>query len=328
MIVITGGAGFIGSNLVAALEQHCNEEIIICDYANTDDKWRNISKRKIKELITPDNLIKWLSSNISLISTVFHLGAISSTVERNVDLIVANNYSLSCNLWEICTRNDIKLIYASSAAVYGDGSSGFDDTLTLNSMSSLKPLNPYGWSKFLFDRKVAHYVNNQREKPRKWAGLRFFNVYGPNEYHKGKQRSVVPQFWEQIKNTGRARIFKSLNSKYADGNQMRDFIHVDDCVSIMIWLYDKTNISGIYNVGTGQARTFEDMAKAIFKSVGVKPNIEYIDMPKNILSQYQYHTEAKMERLRLAGYNNSFISLEDGINSYVKNYLESKDPFR
>tara|TARA_B110000014_G_C20116530_1_gene589884 strand:- start:249 stop:1235 length:987 start_codon:yes stop_codon:yes gene_type:complete len=328
MIVITGGAGFIGSNLVAALEQHCEEEIVICDYASTEDKWRNVSKRKIKELITPDKLLDWISSNIPLISTVFHLGAISSTVERNVDLILANNYRLSCNLWEICAQHNVKLIYASSAAVYGDGSSGFDDDLKLKSMSSLKPLNPYGWSKFLFDRKVAHYINNYSEKPRNWAGLRFFNVYGPNEYHKGNQRSVVPQFWEQIKQTGQARLFKSQNSKYADGNQMRDFIHVEDCVSIMIWLYDSTNVSGIFNVGTGKARTFEDMAKAIFKSLGVEPNIKYVDMPKNILSQYQYHTEARTERLRLAGYNNPFISLEDGIHSYVNNYLECKDPFR
>ena len=328
MIVITGGAGFIGSNLAAALEQHSNEEIVVCDYASTDEKWRNISKRKIRDLITPDNFLDWISTNISSVSTVFHLGAISSTVERNVDLIVANNYRLSCNLWEICTQHNVKLIYASSAAVYGDGSSGFNDDFTLKSMSKLKPLNPYGWSKFLFDRKVAHYLSNYTETPKKWAGLRFFNVYGPNEYHKGNQRSVVPQFWEQIKKTGQARLFKSLNPKYLDGNQMRDFIHVEDCISIMIWLYDETNISGLFNVGTGHARTFEDLAKSIFKSLEIEPNIKYVDMPKNILSQYQYHTEARTERLRAAGYNNPFISLEDGIHSYVQDYLESKDPFR
>ena len=328
MIVVTGGAGFIGSNLVAALEERGGEEIVVCDSLGNDDKWRNIAKREITELITPDELLRWLSSNIASVHMIFHLGAVSSTVERDVDLIVHNNFRLSQELWEICVRRDVRLIYASSAAVYGDGGSGFDDACTLDAMADLQPLNPYGWSKLLFDRKVARFANRMTRLPGQWAGLRFFNVYGPNEYHKGGQRSVVPQFWQQIKDTGQARLFKSEHPDYRDGAQARDFIHVDDCVRVMLWLYDNYGISGLFNVGTGQARTFEDMANSIFSAQGVESQIEYFDMPDTVRDQYQYFTQARMDRLREAGYDQPFTSLEDGVHSYVQEFLESSDPYR
>jgi len=328
MIVVTGGAGFIGSNLVAALEARGGEEIIVCDTLGSDDKWRNIAKREITELITPDELLHWLAANIASVHMIFHLGAVSSTVERDVDLIGANNFRLSQGLWDICVRRDVRLIYASSAAVYGDGADGFDDDCSLAAMAALRPLNPYGWSKLLFDRKVARYADRMTRLPGQWAALRFFNAYGPNEYHKGGQRSVVPQFWQQIKETGQARLFKSQHPDYADGAQARDFIHVDDCVRIMLWLYDNYGISGMFNVGTGQARTFEDMANAIFGALDAEPRIEYIDMPENVRDQYQYFTQARTDRLRDAGYDHPFTSLEDGVRSYVQDFLESGDPYR
>ncbi len=222
----------------------------------------------------------------------------------------------------------MRLIYASSAAVYGDGSAGFDDDCTLDAMAQLQPLNPYGWSKLLFDRKVAQFAGRMTRLPGQWAGLRFFNVYGPNEYHKGGQRSVVPQFWQQIKETGQARLFKSEHPDYADGAQARDFIHVDDCVRIMLWLYDNYGISGLFNVGTGQARTFADLANAIFTAEGVEPRIEYIDMPDAVRDQYQYFTQARIDRLREAGYDQAFTSLEEGVRSYVQDYLATGDPYR
>ncbi len=328
MIVVTGGAGFIGSNLVAALEERGGDEIVVCDALGSEDKWRNIAKREITELIAPDELMSWLSSNIASVHMIFHLGAISSTVERDVDLIVRNNFRLSQDLWDICVRRDVRLIYASSAAVYGDGAAGFEDECTLEAMAKLAPLNPYGWSKLLFDRKVARYAGRMTRLPGQWAGLRFFNVYGPNEYHKGGQSSVVPQFWQQIRHSGQARLFKSEHPDYEDGAQLRDFIHVDDCVRIMLWLYDNYGISGLFNVGTGQARSFDDIANAIYSALSIEPRIEYIDMPENVRDQYQYFTQARMDRLREAGYDQPFTSLEDGVRSYVQDFLETDDPYR
>ena len=326
MIVVTGGAGFIGSNLVAALEEHTSEKIIVCDYIDSSDKWQNINKRNIKDVISPEALPKWLSNNISRVEIIFHLGAISSTTERNTEQIVSNNYCLSQNLWKICTNHNLRLIYASSAAVYGDGDSGFEDTVSLEYMEKLCPLNPYGWSKLLFDQKVAYYTGIKSFTPIQWVGLRFFNVYGPNEFHKENQQSVIPQFWNQIKETGHVRLFKSYDPKYPDGGQMRDFIYVDDCVDVMVWLYENISTSGIYNVGTGQARTFEDVVKAISGEQTV--NIEYFHMPPNIKKHYQYFTQADIKNLRAAGYTKNFTSLEDGVNAYIEKFLATNDPYR
>ena len=328
MIVVTGGAGFIGSNLVAALEEETNEDIIVCDYIDSSDKWQNIKKKKRKEVISPDNLLQWLSDHISKVEIIFHLGAISSTTERNTEQIVSNNYCFSQNLWKICTNHNLRLIYASSAAVYGNGNAGFEDKVSLPYMEKLYPLNPYGWSKLLFDQKVAYYSEVKNFMPLQWAGLRFFNVYGPNEFHKKNQQSVIPQFWKQIKETGEAKLFKSYDPKYPDGGQMRDFIYIDDCINVMIWLYENINTSGIFNVGTGQARTFEDVAKAISDGQKTNTNIEYFHMPPNVKKHYQYFTQADIKNLRDAGYTKNFTSLEDGVNAYIENFLATNDPYR
>ncbi|MFB0921859.1 MAG: ADP-glyceromanno-heptose 6-epimerase [Alphaproteobacteria bacterium] len=320
MYLVTGGAGFIGSNLVARLNQ-ADHKVVVCDAVDETNR-ANLEKRGPLEIVAPENLLDWLGSNTP--AAIFHMGAISSTVERNVDLVMRTNYLLSLRLWNWATTNQVPFIYASSAATYGAGTAGFDDDNSLAALHRLRPLNPYGWSKLMFDRDAAQMASNGNAPPQ-WAGLRFFNVYGPNEYHKGGQRSVVPQFWQQIRETGQASLFKSHDPDYTDGGQLRDFVHVSDTVAVMLWLLENPSVSGIYNLGTGQARSFDDLAKAIFDTMGAAAKIEYVAMPGNIRNQYQYFTEARMDRLRAAGYDQPFTSLEDGVRSYVGEYLESND---
>ena len=328
MIVVTGGAGFIGSNLLAGLEARGEGPVVVCDELGSEDKWRNIAKREIEDVVPPAELRHWLDGNASRVHMIFHLGAISSTTARDADAIIANNFRLTSDLWDWCAHRGIRLVYASSAAVYGDGGAGFDDALDPAALSALRPLNPYGWSKLLFDRRAARLAAHRGQHPEQWAGLRFFNVYGPNEYHKGGQRSVVPQFWEQIRDSGRARLFRSHHADYADGGQLRDFVHVDDCVAVMLWLYDTPSVSGLFNLGTGAARSFADLAGALFAAMDRPAEIDFVDTPPQIRQQYQYFTEARMERLRAAGYDRPFISLEDGVRDYVQTYLEANDPYR
>ena len=324
MYLVTGGAGFIGSNLVAALAAS-GQEIVVSDRLDESNQY-NLNKRGGLETVAPDELLPWLDSVSRKPDAIFHMGAISSTVERNVDLIMRNNYLLSLRLWERATRHQIPFIYASSAATYGAGERGFDDSNDPDALQRLKPLNPYGWSKLLFDR-AAVQMTVAGIAPPQWAGLRFFNVYGPNEYHKGGQRSVVPQFWQQIRENKKARLFKSHDPDYADGGQLRDFVHVSDTVSVMQWLLDSPQVSGIFNLGTGQARSFDDLAAAIFNTLDMPRDVEYIPMPDNMRNQYQYFTEARMDRLRAAGYDTPFTTLEDGVRSYVGDYLESNDQY-
>jgi ADP-L-glycero-D-manno-heptose 6-epimerase len=322
MYLVTGGAGFIGSNLVAGLAE-TGAEVVVCDLVD-DANRDNLGKRGALEIVEPAALTDWLATSGKTPDAIFHMGAISSTVERNVDRVMRNNYLLSLRLWEWACEHGTPFIYASSAATYGNGDNGFDDNNDLAALQRLKPLNPYGWSKLMFDR-AAIQMASQGLAPPQWAGLRFFNVYGPNEYHKGGQRSVVPQFWQQIRETGKARLFKSHHPDYADGGQLRDFVHVADTVSVMRWLLDTPAVSGVFNLGTGQARSFDDLARAIFDTLGRPADIDYVDMPANVRNQYQYFTEARMDRLRSAGYDHPFISLEDGIRAYVGDYLESND---
>jgi ADP-L-glycero-D-manno-heptose 6-epimerase len=324
MYLVTGGAGFIGSNLVAALAAS-GQEIVVSDRLDESNQY-NLNKRGGLETVAPDELLPWLDSVSRKPDAIFHMGAISSTVERNVDLIMRNNYLLSLRLWERATRHQIPFIYASSAATYGAGERGFDDSNDPDALQRLKPLNPYGWSKLLFDRAAVQMAGAGIAPPQ-WAGLRFFNVYGPNEYHKGGQRSVVPQFWQQIRENKKARLFKSHDPNYADGGQLRDFVHVSDTVSVMQWLLDSPQVSGIFNLGTGQARSFDDLAAAIFNTLDMPRDVEYIPMPDNMRNQYQYFTEARMDRLRAAGYDTPFTTLEDGVRSYVGDYLESNDQY-
>lgn len=330
MIVVTGGAGFIGSHLLATLEARAAKsqrlELVVCDRLGAGDKWRNIAKREITDWVPPERLFDFLNSHEKKIDAIFHMGAISSTVETDVDLIAETNLSMSLRLWEWCAKQKVKFIYASSAATYGDGKAGFDDNNDPFVLARLQPLNPYGWSKHAFDRRVVRLVAAGL-KPPQWAGLKFFNVYGPNEYHKEGQRSVVVQMYEQIKRDGKVRLFKSHRTGIADGDQRRDFVWAGDCAAVMAWLYDHPKISGIFNLGTGKARSFADLARAVFAAMGKPEEIDFIPMPDAIRNHYQYFTEARMDRLRAVGYDRPFASLEDGVRSYVLSYLDAEDPF-
>lgn len=333
MIIVTGGAGFIGSCLVAGLQaQKGVMDITVCDYMGQDEKWRNLSKRELRDIVHPDRLFDYLDRHQSEIEAVFHLGAISSTTETDVDMIMDNNFVLTRRLWNFCAEKEIRFIYASSAETYGDGAQGFKDDETVDSLAKLRPLNPHGWSKHLFDRRIARITQDDslaiKEKtPPQWGGLKFFNVYGPNEYHKGEQKSVVSKLFPQVDAGASAKLFKSHHRNYEDGEQMRDFIYVKDCVDIMLWLYEQPKVTGLYNVGTGKARSFRDLAKAVFAAVDKPPKIQYTDMPVSLRGKYQYFTEADMDKLRNAGYTKEFTSLEDGVRDYVHNYMATNDPY-
>lgn len=322
MIIVTGGTGFIGSNLVAGLEVLGERDIVICDTLGTGDKWRNIAKRELRDIVHPERLFDYLEAHKDKINVIFHMGAISATTETDVDLITETNIVLSRSLWKWCAANNKRFIYASSAATYGDGHQGFEDVQTTDGLSKLRPLNAYGWSKHVFDRRVARVLENGAEDtPAQWAGLKFFNVYGPNEYHKDDQMSVICKLYPQVMAGASAKLFKSHHPDYEDGGQLRDFVYVKDCVNVMLWLYNNPDVSGLFNVGTGKARSFKDLAEATFSAAGKEPKINYIDMPENLREKYQYFTEADMSKLRAAGYDAEFTSLEEGVKDYVQNYM-------
>ncbi len=325
--LITGGAGFIGSNIAAALAARGTHRIVICDALGDRDKWRNLRNHPIYEIIQPSNLFYWLEMFGESVDAIIHMGAISSTTETNADLILENNQSLSILLYRWCAENAKRMIYASSAATYGDGAQGFNDDASMAHLNTLRPLNPYGWSKHLFDRYIASALNAKETAPTQWAGLKFFNVYGPNEYHKDDQRSVVCVKFPDAKAGKPAKLFKSYRPDFPDGGQSRDFIYVRDCVNVVLWLLDNAKVSGLFNVGTGQARSFDDLARALFAAVGREPNIEYCEMPETLRDKYQYFTQSNMDKLRKAGYIAPFTSLEDGVRDYVQNYLLKDDPY-
>lgn len=327
MIIVTGGAGFIGSNLVHALETRGDHDIVVCDILGHDDKWKNIAKRELADIIPPENLPEFLGDNEKDIETMFHMGAVSATTERDADLIVRSNIRMSLDLWDWCAKAETPLIYASSAATYGDGFCGFSDDNSIESLGDLRPMNVYGWSKHMFDRRVASIVSANGPRPPHWAGLKFFNVYGPNEYHKAGQISVALKNFREISEDGKAVLFRSHNPDYPDGGQKRDFVWVGDCVDAALWLSKTPNVSGIFNVGTGVARTFEDLAKAVFSAMGKEPVIEFVDTPEAIRDRYQYFTEADMSRLREAGYDHSPTGLEEGVGHYVGDSLLTSDPY-
>ena len=328
MIVITGGAGFIGSNLAAALAERGEHDVVVCDRLGDDDKWRNLSKHDIAKTVSPEDLPDFLNDNETAVETIFHMGAISSTTETDAGLLKAENFDTSMNLWRWCTAQNARLIYASSAATYGDGSQGFDDDATPEALAKLRPLNLYGRSKHLFDRRVVRFVEDGEPCPRQWAGLKFFNVYGPNEYHKGAMQSIVAKNHAKAARGETITLFKSHHPDYVDGGQLRDFISVVDCVAVMLWLYDNPEVSGLFNLGTGKARSFADLVAALFAALGREAAIDYVDTPLEIRDNYQYFTQAKMGRLRAAGYTAPFLSLEDGVADYVVNYLNKDDPYR
>ncbi len=327
MIIVTGGAGFIGSNAVAALAKTYPGRVVVCDWLETGEKWRNIAKAELADVITPEEIEIFLGHFGNDVELIIHLGAISATTETDVDLIVQTNIRLTLDLWHWCASHGKRFIYASSAATYGDGSEGFDDDAKPLALSKLRPLNAYGWSKHVVDRRIARLVAQGLPTPPQWAGLKFFNVYGPNEYHKGDMRSVVHKIFPAAAKGKSVTLFKSHNPDYEDGGQLRDFIYVKDCAEVISWLAAVPTVSGLFNLGTGKARSFKDLAKATFAAVDRDPNIEYVKTPSEIRKKYQYFTEAKMDRLRASGYTKPFTSLEDGINDYVKNHLLTDDPY-
>ncbi|WP_198372271.1 ADP-glyceromanno-heptose 6-epimerase [Roseomonas rosulenta] len=326
MHIVTGGAGFIGSNLVAALCAD-GQEVVVVDRLRQGLKWRNLAKHAIAGIVDPDDLPAFLARK-PRVATLFHLGAISATTETDGDLVARTNIALPQMLWDWCAAVDVPFIYASSAATYGDGSQGFDDDASPAALARLRPLNLYGWSKLAFDRRVAQMLAAGRPRPRHWAGLRFFNVYGPNEHHKGRMASVVLHKFNQIMRGEAATLFASDREGIADGAQSRDFVHVDDCVAAMTWLARNPQASGLYNIGSGTARTFLDLTTAIYAALGRNADIRFIPMPEDLRGKYQYFTEARMDRLRAAGFDHPPTSIEDGVRSYVRDVLlNAEDPF-
>ena len=315
MIVVTGAAGFIGSCLIGQLNADGCKNIIAVDTFNRSDKKANYASKNIQEFIERTDFITWFATNASKVEFIFHIGARTDTTEKSIEIFNELNLNYSKSLWEICTSHQIPFVYASSAATYGLGEFGYQDDHAL--IPQLKPLNPYGDSKQDFDC----WVLEQAKQPPFWAGLKFFNVYGPNEYHKGRMASVIFHTFYQIKEKGEMRLFRSHNPKYGNGEQLRDFIYVKDVVAVCLFLMDKTPSNGIYNLGSGKARTFYDLATLTFQAVGLATKIDFIDTPEDIRSTYQYFTEANMSKLVGVGYQTPFHSLEEGVSDYVKNYL-------
>ncbi|HEX4375836.1 MAG TPA: ADP-glyceromanno-heptose 6-epimerase [Steroidobacteraceae bacterium] len=327
MYLVTGGAGFIGSNLVAELAAR-GESVVVCDWLRSDERWRNLSKHELTDLISPEALPDWLDAKPRRLKAVLHMGAVSTTTETDVDLIARLNIRSTLDLLDWCRQSATPFIYASSAATYGDGAAGFEDEFTVDALSRLRPLNAYGWSKHMVDRRVARLIAEGAAMPPQCVGLKFFNVYGPNEYHKGTMQSVVARNFESVRDGAPMRLFRSYRPDYSDGGQLRDFIYVRDCVAVMLWLLEHPAVSGLFNIGTGKARSWLDLASALLRACGREPQVEFIDMPATLIDKYQYFTEARMQRLRDAGFKQPFTSLEEGVTDYVQRYLAGADRYR
>lgn len=318
MVLVTGGAGFIGSNIVRMLNDKGIEDIIIADHICETDKWMNLRNKKYTEYIERSELLGRLSDFSGKLSYIIHMGACSATTEKNFDFLYKNNFEFSKTLWKYCADEEISFIYASSAATYGDGSNGFDDE---DDIRKLMPLNGYGYSKQIFDLWCEREMVTGAKSPKQHVGFKFFNVYGPNEYFKGSMASVIFHTFNDVTKTGKKGLFKSYKKGYEDGQQLRDFIYVKDICKVINFVIDNPSVNGLYNLGTGHARSFYDLAASTFKAMGKEPNIEFVDMPESLRGKYQYFTEAKMSKLRNAGYKEDFYSLEAGTEDYVKEYL-------
>jgi ADP-L-glycero-D-manno-heptose 6-epimerase len=328
MIVVTGGAGFIGSNFIAGLEEAGGDPVSVVDWLGHDDKWKNLRRRDLDELVDPGALDDFLARRVRDITYVVHMGAVSSTTETDADLIAETNLRLSQHLWRWCARHEVPFLYASSAATYGDGSAGFDDDATPEALARLVPLNAYGWSKLAFDKWVARQASAPGAKPPQWVGLRFFNVYGPNEYHKEDMRSVVTKAYPAAAAGKPVTLFRSHRPDYPDGGQKRDFVYVKDCVDVMLWLVEHRAVSGLFNLGTGRAQTWLELMGALYGAVGRQLDVKWVDTPPEIRDRYQYFTQAEMARLRAAGYARPFRSVEEGVADYVEHHLATDDPYR
>jgi ADP-L-glycero-D-manno-heptose 6-epimerase len=320
LALITGAGGFIGSNIACSLASD-DFDVVVCDRFGHDQTWRYLESAAIHDIVRPEAVLDWLEAHSAEVACIIHMGAISSTTERDVDKIVANNVRLTLDLWEHAGEHDTTFLYASSAATYGDGSRGFSDDDSPEALARLRPLNAYGWSKHLVDRRIVDDVVKGRPAPTNWAGLKFFNVYGPNEAHKGSMRSVVHQTYPAAARGEVVRLFKSENPAYPDGGQLRDFVYVKDCVAVVRNMIAARGLSGLFNVGTGKARSFADLAGAVFAAVGEEARIEYIDLPESLRARYQYFTEADTSKLRSAKLAPEFHELEDGVTDYVQSHL-------
>lgn len=319
-IIVTGAAGFIGSCMVSYLNQQGYENLILVDEFEREDKELNLLHKKFIARVERENFFDWVQREKPDVKFVFHLGARTDTTEFDYSVHQHLNVEYSQKIWNYCTVNNIPLVYASSAATYGEGEHGYYDTHDI--IEELRPLNPYGISKNEFDKWVLH----QKDHPPFWAGLKFFNVYGPNEYHKARMASVIFHSFNQIKEKGKVKLFRSHKDGYKDGEQLRDFVYVKDVIAVCAWLMDNKPVSAIYNLGTGTARSFNALVKSTFAGLDLQPDIEFIDMPEDIRDKYQYFTEASMDKLKAAGYTAAFYSLEEGVDDYVRNYL-SKNTF-
>ena len=321
MIIVTGGAGFIGSAFVWKLNQEGIEDIVIVDRLGKTDKWKNLVNLRFVNYIHKDEFYDLIyNDTLSFdVEAIIHMGACSSTTERDADYLWQNNFAYTGQLAEWALERNIRFIYASSAATYGDGKQGFSDDHSKT--IELKPINMYGYSKQVFDLRVLRHSWED-----KITGIKFFNVFGPNEYHKGDMTSVIFKAFNQIKETGKVRLFKSYLPQYPDGGQMRDFVYVKDCIDVLWWLFKNQDVNGIFNLGTGKARTWNDLISAVFTAMGTRQKIEYIEMPEPIRNQYQYFTQAEMDKLHSVGCPVSFSSMEDSVRDYVVNYLQKDDP--
>ncbi len=317
MIVVTGGAGFIGSHLVRDLAQ-AGWRIVVSDLLRSSDKWRNLASAPLHDLVRPDALFGWLARSGDKVAAIVHMGAISSTAEKDIDRLVECNVRLTLDLWEWCAAHRTRFIYASSAATYGDGSAGFSDDESPAALAALRPLNAYGWSKHLVDRRVVDDMVRGRPTPPQWAGLKFFNVYGSNEAHKGDMQSLVSKIYPVVRAGSAVTLFKSHRSDYPDGGQLRDFVYVKDCVAIVGWLLRNPMANGLFNVGTGVARSFLDLVGAVCAVVGCRPDVRFVDIPVQLREQYQYFTTADIKKLRTAGFNDPLYSLDDGVRDYIE----------
>jgi ADP-L-glycero-D-manno-heptose 6-epimerase len=329
IVFVTGGAGFIGSNIVAKLAEDRDLDVVVCDRLREAEagKWRNIAKHPIGDFVAPEAMFDWLEKRWRDIELVVHMAAVSSTTEHDADKIIHSNFTLSRDLFRWCADHQRRLVYASSAATYGAGEHGFDDDNDYEALGRLRPLNTYGWSKALFDLFAARQALRDYAPPQ-WVGLKLFNVYGPNEEHKHAMKSVASQIWPQVREGHAVQLFKSYRSDIPDGGQTRDFVYVRDAADVTRWLFENPQVSGIYNLGSGQARSFEDLARQVFAAAGKNAQIEYGPMPPAIRDKYQYFTQAKMERLAAAGYTQPLTPLEEGIGDYVGRFLSQPDPFR
>jgi ADP-L-glycero-D-manno-heptose 6-epimerase len=329
IVFVTGGAGFIGSNIVARMAEDRDLDVVVCDRLREAElgKWRNIAKHPIGDFVEPGQMFDWLEKRWREVELVIHMAAISSTTEPDADRIVRENFQLSRDLFRWCADRQRRLIYASSAATYGAGEHGFTDDNDYEALAALRPLNTYGWSKALFDLFAVRQANRDYAPPQ-WVGLKFFNVYGPNEEHKHSMKSVASQIWPHVRDGQSVQLFKSYRKDVPDGGQKRDFVYVRDAADVTRWLYENPQVNGIYNLGSGTARSFEDMAQLVFQAAGKNAQIDYTPMPPAIRDKYQYFTEAQMDRLYAAGYPKPMTALEEGIGDYVTRYLSQPDPYR